>query len=60
MKHKGLNMFIIIIIMRGGMPALNLRKVLYDELIRLGINPTKFVNDLVEEKLKELSKNAIN
>ena len=50
-------MFIIIII-RLKMPALNLKKVLYDELIRRGIDPTKFMNELVEKKLREMKENA--
>jgi len=37
------------------MPALNLKKALYDELIRRGEEPTKFVNELVEKRLKEVN-----
>ena len=35
------------------MPALNLKKELYDELIRRGIDPTTFVNEIVEKHIKE-------
>lgn len=55
---EDLNMFIIIIIIRLKMPALNLKKELYDELIRRGIDPTKFMNELVEKKLREIKENA--
>ena len=36
------------------MPAVNLKKVLYDELIRMGKNPTKFVNELVQKKIEKI------
>lgn len=49
-------MFIIIIIIRFKMPALNLKKELYDELIRRGIDPTKFVNEIVEKHIKDEEK----
>ena len=39
--------------------ALNLKKSLYDELIRLEIEPAKIVNDLVEKYIKELKKTEI-
>ena len=29
-----------------------IKKDLYDELVRLGKNPAKFVNELVEKKLR--------
>ena len=41
------------------MPALNLKKAFYDELIRLGKDPTKFVNELVSKKLNEMKKKTI-
>lgn len=34
-----------------------IKKDLYDELVRLGKNPAKFVNELVEKKLREMKEN---
>ena len=39
------------------MANIYLRKELYDKLVRKGLDPTKWVNELVREKLKEMSKN---
>jgi len=38
------------------MPAINLRKKLYDELVRRGKDPIKVANDLVERYLEEKKK----
>lgn len=46
----------MIIIIMVDMPALNLRKALYDEIIRKGEDPTKLLNELVEKHLKEVRK----
>jgi len=34
------------------MPMVYLKKELYDELVKLGKDPAKFVNELVEKKLE--------
>ena len=34
------------------MPAINVRKELYDSIIRIGEDPTIFVNSAVKEKLE--------
>jgi hypothetical protein len=37
-----------------------LKKKLYDELVRRGFDPTKFVNELVSEKLADMNdKNGV-
>jgi len=43
----------IILSMRFYMPTINLQKELYDECIRRGLDPAKFANAVVREKLKE-------
>ena len=40
------------------MPAINLRKKLYDELVRRGKDPIKVANDLVEMYLEENKNNS--
>ena len=36
------------------MANIYLKKRLYDELVRRGIDPTKYVNEVVSEKLDEM------
>lgn len=38
------------------MPAINLRKALYDELIMLGLKPTEVVNERIEKYIEEVKK----
>lgn len=38
------------------MPAINIRKKFYDQIVRLGKDPTEFVNDLVGKELQWLEK----
>ena len=38
------------------MPAINIRKRLYDHIVRLGKDPTEFVNNIVEKELQILEK----
>jgi len=40
------------------MPMVYMKKDLYDDLVRLGKNPAKFVNELIAKTLKEMKKNV--
>jgi hypothetical protein len=35
------------------MPTISLRKALYDECIRQGVEPGEYANEVVKEKLRE-------
>ena len=35
------------------MPSINLERELYDELIRLGVDPAKFANEATREKMEK-------
>lgn len=35
------------------MPTVSLRKALYDECVRQGVEPTEYANQAVKEKLRE-------
>ena len=45
---------LLILLLRGVMANIYLRKTLYDEIIRLGKDPSSFVKELVENELKRL------
>ena len=39
------------------MANIYLKKKLYHEIIKRGFDPTQYVNQIISEKLKEMSKN---